>query len=117
VSLRELRDGEYRTRNGAWREHRRNARAIFEPGVEERLHLRDLVAARARDVLDGYRKIPPLEGSAQHRLESSRTLHEHVVPAVVHHHLRDVVIAQQILDRLEERHDSVEAAHSAPRST
>jgi carboxylesterase type B len=69
------------------------------------------------DVLDGDREVPRFERSTEHRLERACALHEDAVPAVVHHHLRDVVIEEQILNWLEEWQDSVQAAHSAPRST
>ena len=43
------------------------------------------------------------------------SLDEDPPAAVVDHHLGDGRIAQQILDRPQEREDAIEAAHSAPR--
>ena len=91
VSLRELANREHRAGHGAWRKHRRDPRPILESRVEKRLHLGDLVTARAGDVLDGHGEIPRLECSAKHRLERAGSLHEHATPAVVHHHLGYVV--------------------------
>jgi hypothetical protein len=52
VTVREFPDGERRSIDSARREHRGHARTVFEPRVEHRLALGDLVAACTRDVLD-----------------------------------------------------------------
>ncbi len=61
-----------------------------------------------------------LRGSSatiRHALERAVALDEHAPAAVVHHHLGDGRIAEQILDRSQERQDAIQAAHSAPRAT
>ena len=48
--------------------------------------------------------------------DASPPLDEHPAPAAVHHDFRDGRIDQEILDRLQERQDAIQAAHIAPRS-
>ena len=114
VTVRELPHGQRRPVDRARRKHRGHSRAILEPRVERRLHLRDLVAAGPGDVLDGDRQVPDLERPLRNHFERPAALHEHTPAAAVHHHLGDGRIAQQILDRAQERQDAIQAAHSAP---
>jgi hypothetical protein len=55
---REFANGQDRSRDSARREHRGDTRTVLEPGVEQRLHVGDLIAARTGDILDGNRQIP-----------------------------------------------------------
>ena len=117
VAACELPDGQDRTRNRARREHRRHTRAVLESRIEERLRVRDLVAARPCDVLDRDRQVSRLEGSIRHSLDGAVPLDEDVPAAVVDHDLGDRRIAEQILDRFQERQNPVKAAHNCPRAT
>jgi hypothetical protein len=98
-------------------EHCGHARAVFEPGVQQRLNLGNLVSARAGDVLDRDGQVPGFECPVGHRLNRSPAFDEHALAAVVDHHLRDARVDEQILDGFQERQDPVEAAHRAPLST
>ena len=115
-SVRELPDGQRRSIDRTRREHRGHARAVLEARVEHRLALGDLVAARARDVLDRDREIPDVQRAIRDLLETSASLDEHPSAAAVHHHFRDGRIDQEVLDRPQERQDAIQAAHIAPRS-
>ena len=115
-SVRELPDGQRRSVDGTRREHRGHARAVLESGVEHRLTLGDLVAACARDVLDRDGQIPDFQRPVRNVFDASPPLDEHAPPAAVHHDLRDGRIDQEILDRLQERQNAIQAAHIAPRS-
>jgi hypothetical protein len=72
--------------------------------------------ARACDVFDRDRQIPPLEDAPGHELQQAIAFDEHARAAGVDHDLGDIRIAQQILNRSEERQDAVQTAHNAPRA-
>ena len=114
---REFADGQDWSRNGTWREHCRHAGAVLKPGVEQWLHVGDFVAASSGDVLDGYRQIPRFQHAIRYALEPAVALHENALSALVHHHLGDLRIDEEILNRSKEREDAVEAAHRPPRDT
>ena len=61
VAVGELPDGQRGPVDGTRREHCGDSRPVLEPRVENRLALRDLIAAGARNVLDRHRQIPDLE--------------------------------------------------------
>ena len=61
VAARELPDGQDRPRYGARREHGGDPRSVLESGVEQWLHLGNLVTTGPRDVLDGDGQVPHLE--------------------------------------------------------
>ena len=117
VAVRELPDRQRRPVDGTRREHRGHARAVLEARVEHRLTLGDLVAAGARDVLDRDRQIPDFRasGPARASMHPRRSTNTRRPPAFT---ITSVTAGstQQILDRLQERQDAIQAAHSAPRS-
>ena len=113
--LREFPDGQDRSRHRTWREHRGHPRAVLEAGVQQWLHLRDFVAAGARDVLDGDGQIPRFQDAVRDALEPAVALHEDALSALIHHHLGDPGIDKEILDRSKEWQDAIKAAHTAPR--
>src|SRR5262249_27628880 len=117
VSTAELANRQCRPSYGARRKHRGDARAILQPGIEDWLHLRDLVATRTRDVLDRHGQVPRFQRPIWYELEPAGSLDKDTPAPVVDHQLGDGWIAQQILDWSKEREDSIEAAHNAPRAT
>ena len=52
-----------------------------------------------------------------HSLEGAVPLYENVPASVVDHDLGDRRIAEEILDRFQERQNPVKAAHNCPRAT
>ncbi len=117
VATSELPDGENRAGHRTRREHRRHAGTVLEARIEKWLCVGDLVTARACDVLDRDRQIPRLESPILHSLDGAVALHEDVPAAVIDHDLGDRRIAEEILDRFQERQDPVQAAHNCPFAT
>ena len=72
--------------------------ASFEPRVEHRLVIGDLVAARPRDVLDRHGQIPHLQRAVGNDLQHAAPLDEDAAAAAVHHDLGNTRIRQEILD-------------------
>ncbi len=111
----ELSDSQNWPGDGAWRKHRGYPRAVLEARVEQWLHVGDLVAAGARDVLDRDGEIPRFQHAVRHALQAAVALNENALSALVHHHFGDPRIDEEILDRPQERQYAIKAAHNAPR--
>ena len=105
------------SRDGARREHGGDARTVFQPRVEQRLRIRDLVPARARDVLDRDREISCFERAVSNGLNGPIAFDEHALTTVIDHDFGDRRIAEKILDGSQEGENAVEAAHNCPRAT
>ena len=102
VAASELPDGQNWTGNSTRREHRRHG-AVLEARIQKWLCVGDLVTARPCDVLDRDRQVSRLEGSILHSLDGAVALYEDVPAAVIDHDLGDRRIAEEILDRFQER--------------
>ena len=113
----EFPDGQRRSTDRAGWEHRGDTRPVLEACIEQRLDLRDLVAACTGDVLDRHGQVPRFQDAIGDERDQPVALDEHPRAARVHHHLGDLRIAQQILDRPEEGEDAIETAHNAPLAT
>src|SRR6478735_7639565 len=114
--MSEFPNRECRTIDRARRKHGRDPRAILEPGIQRRLHLRDLVPASSGDILYGDRQAARIQQAIWHEFERAATLDEYLLSSPIHHYFGDCRIFQEVLDGPQERQNAIQAAHSSPRS-
>ena len=110
VATVELTDCQCDTVDAARWDDRCDPTAIRQPGIEDGLLLRDVVAKSSGDVLNRDRQRFLTQGEPRHRLKCASPLNEDVSRAV-HHDFAYGVIADQVLDRPQERKDGFKTEH------
>src|ERR1043166_5117686 len=102
-----LSDRERRPTEAAWWKDGGNTRAVFQPSVENRLRLGDVITQRTRDVLDGDAEVAFVQVDVFDGDQLAFSLNEDA-PRTVHHDLADFGIGYQMRNGAKEWEDELE---------